>query len=221
MQFHPHHSYNMVMPQNAVYSRQPPTLLSNGHGAMTPPLHSPQLSIGKPNIMVETELRDGDAYYPQTPPLSCSASSAGSPASVGMPTPINPMFVPMMDIHGLDLDFMGQKHPAHFAFGAPESTPPCTPMFYGSITPAANSPVPSLSPSPRPHSRASTSDLQVDFCNPRDLTNSLSPVIAPQEEIKIESPLTVPDSWEPTQLDGLDSVADDLSFLPPDRKSVV
>jgi C2H2 transcription facotor len=91
-----------TLPSTPVYSRpgssssqvmlQPRALVNVQARALAA---SPRPLAGqKPVIVLETEIREGEAYYsPSTPPLSSSGSTIGSPNSCDMlQTPLNPMF---------------------------------------------------------------------------------------------------------------------------------
>jgi C2H2 transcription facotor len=130
-QFQPHQMYPNVpvLPSTPVFSRpnsagaqpQAPTLYSN-IGAVMTPMASPQPIALKPSIMLETEIRDHDIYYPQTPPLSSSGSSVGSPGSVDhLQTPVNPMF------SGLDGVKSELEAFRNFDPDFPAASPPLTP----------------------------------------------------------------------------------------------
>ncbi|KAK7432694.1 hypothetical protein QQZ08_000553 [Neonectria magnoliae] len=201
--------YPMVptLPSTPVYSRpnsansQPPTLYSNGPAVLTPTA-SPQPISHKSAIMLETELYE-NSYFPSTPPLSTSGSTIGSPNSCEvLQTPMNPMF------SGLD-GFEGPKdclEPVETVLDwSTSGSPPMTPVYLQSqlgrvpslsTTASDLLSTPSLSPSPAPYARSVNSpDLDVDFCDPRNLTvsagsaASLTPEFSltlPQEEIKTE-----------------------------------
>ncbi|KAI9166940.1 C2H2 finger domain transcription factor sebA [Paramyrothecium foliicola] len=189
--------YPMVptLPSTPIYSRpnssacsQPPTLMSNGPSVMTP-IGSPAMMAHKPNVLLENDFCDG-SYLPSTPPLSTSGSTIGSPKSFDMlQTPMNPMF------SGLD----GFEEPKDILESAEicgldwssSGSPPMTPVYLQSqpcMAPSlsasdlASISCPSLSPSPAPYARSVTSEQDVDFCDPRNLTVSAAsnPTLAPE-----------------------------------------
>lgn len=188
--------YPMVptLPSTPIYSRpnssscsQPPTLMSNGPSVMTP-AGSPSMSR-QPGVVMETDFCDGN-YLPSTPPLSTSGSNMGSPKSFDMlQTPMNPMF------SGLD-GFAGAKDTLESAENcvldwSSSGSPPMTPVYLQSqpcMAPSlstsdlASISCPSLSPSPAPYARSVTSEQDVDFCDPRNLTVSATsnPTLAPE-----------------------------------------
>lgn len=168
------------MPATPIYSRpgssgsQPPTLYSNG--------------AHKTNMMLDTDVYD--SHFPSTPPLSTSGSAIGSPKMCdAMQTPVNPMF------SGLDGCF-----PVKDLFDSAETSvldwsscasPPMTPVYIASQPFAfqqstsdilSMTSCPSLSPSPTPaYARSISSEQDVDFCDPRNLTVSAgsNPTLAP------------------------------------------
>lgn len=181
-----------TLPSTPMYSRpgsacsqpQGPTLYSNAPANMVTPMASPQPLTHKPAIMVETEIRDNDMYYPATPPLSTSGSVVGSPSSVDMlQTPMNPMFSGLDGVDGLKDAF--EPTNTFVVDWANVASPPLTPVFLPqsqsteqtlitSTNPAnlisSVSACPSLSPSPSPYARSVSSEQDVDFCDPRNLT---------------------------------------------------
>lgn len=191
--------YPMVqpMPATPIYSRpnsssscsQPPTLYSNGPSVMTPAASPQPIAHNKPAIMLETDLYDA-SYFPSTPPLSTSGSTIGSPNSCDMlQTPMNPMF------SGLDgtkdgLESVETSVLDWSSCGSPPMTPVYLQSHIGKVSSLDASPsdllsttsCPSLSPSPVPYARSvTTPDLDVDFCDPRNLTVSASnPTLAPE-----------------------------------------
>jgi len=138
-QFQPHQMYPNVpvLPSTPVYSRpnsacsqpQAPTLYSNVPAAMTP-MASPQPLALKPCIMLQTtEIRDPEACYPQTPPLSSSGSAVGSPGSVDhLQTPVNPMF---SGLDGFKSEFDAFRN-LEFDFSA--ASPPLTPSKFNFLS---------------------------------------------------------------------------------------
>jgi C2H2 transcription facotor len=205
-----HIMYPMVptLPSTPVYSRpnsansQPPTLYSNGPAVMTPTA-SPQPISHKSAMMLEPEMYE-NSYFPSTPPLSTSGSTIGSPNSCEvLQTPMNPMF------SGLD-GFDGVKEclepvEASVLDWSNCGSPPMTPVYLQSQLGKVSSlntttsdllSTPSLSPSPAPYARSVTSpDLDVDFCDPRNLTVSVgaAAALAPEfslalaeQEVKVE-----------------------------------
>ncbi|KAF5026276.1 hypothetical protein F66182_1666 [Fusarium sp. NRRL 66182] len=200
------HMYPMVptLPSTPVYSRpgtasnsQPPTLYSNGPAVMTPTA-SPQPMSHKPAILLENELYE-NSYFPSTPPLSTSGSTIGSPSACEvLQTPMNPMF---SGLDGMD-GFKEGLEPAETAVLDWSScgSPPMTPVYLQSQVPSLGNTAsdllstPSLSPSPAPYARSvSTPDLDVDFCDPRNLTvstgSAVNTTLAPElnlDDIKVE-----------------------------------
>ncbi|ENH64537.1 zinc finger protein MSN2/4 [Fusarium oxysporum f. sp. raphani 54005] len=202
------HMYPMVptLPSTPVYSRpssasnsQPPTLYSNGPAVMTPTA-SPQPMSHKPAILLETELYE-NSYFPSTPPLSTSGSTIGSPSACEvLQTPMNPMFSGLDGIDG----FKEALEPVETAVldwsncGSPPMTPVYLQSQLGKVPSLSNTAsdlvsTPSLSPSPAPYARSvSTPDLDVDFCDPRNLTvgtGAINSTLAPEfalDEIKVE-----------------------------------
>jgi hypothetical protein len=202
------HMYPMVptLPSTPVYSRpgsasnsQPPTLYSNGPAVMTPTA-SPQPMSHKPAILLENEFYE-NPYFPSTPPLSTSGSTIGSPSACEvLQTPMNPMF---SGLDGLD-GFKEALEPVETAVldwsncGSPPMTPVYLQSQLGKVPSLSNTAsdilsTPSLSPSPAPYARSvSTPDLDVDFCDPRNLTvgtGAINSTLAPEfcaDEIKVE-----------------------------------
>ncbi|KAH7170598.1 cutinase G-box binding protein [Dactylonectria macrodidyma] len=179
--------YPMVptLPSTPVYSRptsansQPPTLYSNGPAVMTPTA-SPQPIAHKPAMMLEPEMYE-NSYFPSTPPLSTSGSTIGSPNSCEvLQTPMNPMFSGLDGFEGIK-DCLEPAEASVLDWSSCGS-PPMTPVYLQSQlgkVPSLNNSIdllstPSLSPSPAPYARSVTSpDLDVDFCDPRNLTVSV------------------------------------------------
>lgn len=115
--------YPMVptLPSTPIYSRpgsscsqqaaMPPTLYSNGPGAITP-IASPQPAHHKPTILLETDGIDDNLYFPSTPPLSTAGSSISSPNSCDMlQTPMNPMFSGLDGLEGPKESFEPVENP--------------------------------------------------------------------------------------------------------------
>ncbi|KAF7549401.1 hypothetical protein G7Z17_g6421 [Cylindrodendrum hubeiense] len=180
--------YPMVptLPSTPVYSRpnsansRPPTLYSNGPAVMTPTA-SPQPMSHKSAMMLEHEMYE-HSYFPSTPPLSTSGSTIGSPNSCEvLQTPINPMFSGLDGFDGIKESF--EPVEASVLDWSSCGSPPMTPVYLQSqlgkvpslITTTSDLlSTPSLSPSPAPYARSVTSpDLDVDFCDPRNLTVSV------------------------------------------------
>jgi hypothetical protein len=180
-----------VMP-HGLYPAQPPTLYSNGPAVMTP-TGSPRPATQKPTVLLDTDF--DNTYYPSTPPLSTSGSTVGSPKSFdALQTPMNPMF------SGIDESEMVKEklEPIDLTILDWSScgSPPMTPVYLeshlgktplnvsaGSVPTGA---CPSLSPSPAPYARSVTSELDVDFCDPRNLTVSAATVnstLAPEAPV--------------------------------------
>jgi 5-methylcytosine-specific restriction endonuclease McrA len=199
------------MPSTPVYSRpgsscaQPPTLYSNGPSVMTPG-GSPPTMNHKPSIMLETDFSDS-SYFPSTPPLSSTGSSAGSPKNFDMlQTPMNPMFSGIECIDGLkDMEMAENSVLDWSSCGSPpmtpvylQSQPGKVPSFSTTASDLSYTSCPSLSPSPTPYARSiAASEHDVDFCDPRNLTvtsaPSANPTLATEfnvaaDAIKIQQP---------------------------------
>lgn len=178
--------YQVVAPASPVYSRpgsscsQPPILFSNGPAVLTPTGSPPPTSY-KPTIMLKTEFSD-NPYFPSTPPLSTSGSAVGSPKSFDvLQTPLNPMF---SGLDGCVNSKSGYESiESSILDWASCGSPPMTPVFIHSQPPRvpslssttsdfSNISCPSLSPSPAPYARSVSSENDVDFCDPRNLTVS-------------------------------------------------
>ncbi|SPO00868.1 related to cutinase G-box binding protein [Cephalotrichum gorgonifer] len=211
--FHPgmqHMMYPTVptLPSTPMYSRpnsagsQPhgQAIYSNTQASTMTPMTSPQSISHKPTIMVETD----DRYFPSTPPLSTSGSVVGSPNSYDvLQTPMNPMFSGLDGMGGMKEMFQPADH---FAVDpASGSSPPLSPVYLpqsqlsepthtdsASLFSSASA-CPSLSPSPSHYARSISSEQNVDFCDPRNLTVGLSPALSldfsglSEEEGKLES----------------------------------
>ncbi|KAI5861786.1 hypothetical protein GGS23DRAFT_131204 [Durotheca rogersii] len=193
---------------NSSCSQQPlPTKMyssvpSNLTPAASPqPSHRPVVFLpGHPSkLMLETELCDTDGfYYPATPPLSAPGSSMGSPCHTGdvLATPLNPMFSgldgcemtkPEVEVAPENLDNMEWG-----SCGSPPLTPVYLQSQSGTASPSLHSSIssdflstascPSLSPSPPPYARSVTSEQDIDFCDPRNLTvgGASNPTLAPE-----------------------------------------
>lgn len=199
------------MPSTPVYSRpgsscaQPPTLYSNGPSVMTPGGSPPAMSH-KPSIMLETDFSDS-SYFPSTPPLSSTGSSAGSPRSFDMlQTPMNPMFSGIECVDGLkDMEMAENSVLDWSSCGSPpmtpvylQSQPRKAPSFSTTTSDLSYTSCPSLSPSPTPYARSiAASEHDVDFCDPRNLTVTSAPAANPSlasefsvaaDAVKIEQP---------------------------------
>ncbi|KAG6027839.1 hypothetical protein E4U41_000824 [Claviceps citrina] len=181
------------------------TLYGNGSALMTPIGCVPSTSH-KPAFLLETDFAD-NPYFPSTPPLSTSGSAVGSPKNYDvLQTPLNPMFS--------GLDRYAESKPgiesveSSMLDWASCGSPPMTPVFIHSqpsrvpslsSTTSDHSAVscPSLSPSPAPYAQSVTSEIEVDFCDPRNLTVSATsnPSLSPaftvsslgEEEIGIDA----------------------------------
>jgi len=156
---------------------------------MLTPVASPQPMYQKPTILIQPQdspfLRPIDtdfSYAPATPPLS-STGSVSSPPSVCdiLPTPVNGFFLGE-SIEGVKQGCEEEVFSELLSAGIEwrSATPPMTPVFIqppsaeqGSYLLNATS-CPSLSPSPSPVPRTPFSEAEANFCNPRDLTVSVS-----------------------------------------------
>ncbi|KAI1804115.1 hypothetical protein F4811DRAFT_553117 [Daldinia bambusicola] len=142
-------------------------------------------------LALETELCDHDGfYYPATPPLSTSGSSMGSPCNTNdmLATPLNPMFSGLDGLDGCEMvktDIETMPDNLENLDWANCGSPPLTPVYLQSQSQSSQAPslnssfcndhlsptsCPSLSPSPSPYARSVTSEQDVDFCDPRNLT---------------------------------------------------
>ncbi|KAK2598996.1 hypothetical protein QQS21_005530 [Conoideocrella luteorostrata] len=209
------HAYRAGAPASPVYSRpgsscsQPPTLYSNAANVMTPTSTLPPACY-KPAIMLETEFADSP-YLPSTPPLSTSGSAVGSPKSFDvLQTPLNPMFSGLDGLAGVKLGI--ESIESSILDWSSCDSPPMTPVFIHSQpsrVPSLSSTTsdisaiscPSLSPSPAPYARSVTSESDVDFCDPRNLTVSATsnPTLTPEftvtslgdEEVRALEPCSI------------------------------
>lgn len=202
-----------VVPSTPIYSRpssscsQPivSSKVYNGNVAVAmTQMASPQPLTHKPSIVLETEFRDDDSYFPSTPPLSSSSSSViGSPSSCDMlQTPLNPMFSGLDGYEGAEGIKAEQLENFPNVDWSSCASPPMTPVYlqsqvkaisasyqnnFAATTAAAASDLlstascPSLSPSPSPpYARSVVSD-DVDFCDPRNLTvGTVNSTLAPE-----------------------------------------
>lgn len=188
-----YNAFQSMAPASPVYSR-PGTSSSTLHGNNTTAVMTPTATVPstshRPAIMLETDCTD-NPYFPRTPPLSTSSSAVGSPKNFDvLEIPLNPMF------SGLD-GFAGAK-PGNESIESSIldwsscGSPPMTPVFIHSQpsrVPSLSSTIsdlsaiscPSLSPSPAPYARSVTSESDVDFCDPRNLTvfATSNPTLAP------------------------------------------
>jgi hypothetical protein len=196
-----------ALPSTPVYSRpgsscsQPPTLYSNAPSVMTP-AGSPHFSNSKPSIVLDTDFGEG-SYFPSTPPLSTSGSTIGSPKNFEMlQTPMNPMFSGLDD---LDVGKDGFE-PAELSIldWSSCASPPMTPVYLQSQPGRAPSLTSNASdlfsatsaPSPAAYARSVSSEQDIDFCDPRNLTvgaGSANATLAPElsltalEGIKVDA----------------------------------
>ncbi|EHK40819.1 uncharacterized protein TrAtP1_004178 [Trichoderma atroviride] len=189
-------AYQMVptLPPTPMYSRpnsscsQPPTLYSNGPSVMTPTSTPP---LSRKHMMLDAEFGD-NPYFPSTPPLSTSGSTVGSPKACDMlQTPMNPMF---SGLEGIAMKEAVDTTESLVVDWASIVSPPLSPVYFQSQVSRVPSPTsspsdilstascPSLSPSPTPYARSVTSEHDVDFCDPRNLTVSVgsNPTLAPE-----------------------------------------
>ncbi|KAI1504394.1 hypothetical protein F5X99DRAFT_38611 [Biscogniauxia marginata] len=143
-------------------------------------------------LMLETDMCESDGfYYPATPPLSTSGSSMGSPSNTHevLATPLNPMFSGLDGCETVKTEVEAIPESLEGLDWSSCGSPPLTPMYLQSQAPSGKNislsasissdllsitptSCPSLSPSPAPyaHSITSTSDQDIDFCDPRNLT---------------------------------------------------
>jgi len=152
---------------------------------------------GSPSVIAhkQGDFCDG-SYLPSTPPLSTSGSTIGSPKSFDMlQTPMNPMFSGLDGLDGIEetKDILESAENCVLDWSSCGS-PPMTPVYLqsqpSSMAPSlstsdlASISCPSLSPSPAPYARSVTSsEHDVDFCDPRNLTVSAAssnPTLAPE-----------------------------------------
>jgi hypothetical protein len=183
-----------AMPSTPVYSRpgsscsQPPTLYSNDPSVMTPAA-SPHPANSKPSIVLDTDLGEA-SYFPSTPPLSTAGSTIGSPKSLDvLQTPMNPMFSGLDDLE-FGKDGFEAYEPSILDWTSCAS-PPMTPVYIQSqpgrapsLTSNASDLLSATSaPSPAAYARSVTSEQDVDFCDPRNLTvgaGSANATLAPE-----------------------------------------
>jgi 5-methylcytosine-specific restriction endonuclease McrA len=188
--------YSMV-PAHAMYAHagaKAPVLYSNGPSVMTPTGSPRPVASHKPTILLDTDLGD-NAYSPSTPPLSTSGSTVGSPRNTDiLQTPMNPMFSGLEDLSMPKEVF----EPAETTVldWASCGSPPMTPVYlpsqlntsasFCSTTSDLMPSCPSLSPSPAPYARSVSSEQDIDFCDPRNLTvsaGSANPTLAPEASV--------------------------------------
>lgn len=195
--FTPHPSgQSTFQPQNMYYQRPtsansqmsyPQTAYAN---QMLTPVASPQPMYQKPTILIQPQdspylhpLDTDYSFSPATPPLSSCGSSISSPPSSYdvLPTPLHDMF-PGEGIEGVKQGCEGEVFSEILSAGLEwrSTTPPMTPVYIqppsasqGSYLLSATS-CPSLSPSPSPLPRATFAEAENNFCNPRDLTVSVT-----------------------------------------------
>jgi hypothetical protein len=185
--FQPHNMYYQRPSSAHSHMSYPQTAYAN---QMLTPVASPQPMYQKPTILIQPQdspyLRPLDtdfSFAPATPPLSSSGSNISSPPSAFdvLPTPINPYF-PSETIEGVKQGCEGEVFSEILCAGIEwrSTTPPMTPVFIqprsasqGSYLLSATS-CPSLSPSPSPLPRSPFAEAENNFCNPRDLTVSVS-----------------------------------------------
>lgn len=195
--FTPHPSgQSTFQPQNMYFQRPssahsqlsyPQTAYAN---QMITPVASPQPMYQKPTILIQPlespylhPLDTDYSFTPATPPLSSSGSTVSSPPSSCdiLPTPLLDIF-PSETMEGVKQGCEGEVFSEILSAGLEwrSATPPMTPVYIqppsanqGSYLLSATS-CPSLSPSPSPLPRASFAEAENNFCNPRDLTVSVS-----------------------------------------------
>lgn len=151
---------------------------------------SPQPLYQKPTILVQPQdspyLHPLDMDYsfaPATPPLSSSGSGTSSPPSSCdlMPTPLFDDY-PGKTIQGVKQGCEDEVFSEILASGLPWQTasPPLTPVYIHSTSPDPRSfllsatSCSSLSPSPSPLPHTPCVEAENNFCDPRDLTVSVS-----------------------------------------------
>lgn len=198
-----------TLPSTPIYSRpssscsQPlvhPKFYHTGMPSTMTPMASPQPMTHRPTIMLETEIREADPYYPSTPPLSSSSSVISSPGSCDMlQTPLNPMFSGLDDFEGEVACKVEQLERFPNLEWPSCTSPSMTPVYLQSqaktvplpsnhnnllvaataATAAATASssdllstasCPSLSPSSSPPYARSVVSEDLDFCDPRNLT---------------------------------------------------
>jgi 5-methylcytosine-specific restriction endonuclease McrA len=160
------------------------------------------MSAQKPAILLDTDM---DSYFPATPPLSTSGSTVGSPYNYeALQTPMNPMFSGMGD-NDMSKDSFEASETSVLDLSSCGS-PPMTPMYLQSqggkapsLTDSFSASCPSLSPSPAPYARSTSSEQDVDFCDPRHLTvaggsvnSTLAPEVSFDDEARILHPKPEP-----------------------------
>ncbi|KAL6709733.1 hypothetical protein ACN47E_001162 [Coniothyrium glycines] len=233
--FTPHPSGQAVFHTQNMYYQRPSSACSQlsypqtayANHMMTP-VASPQPMYQKPTILIQPQespylhpLDTDYSFSPATPPLSSSGSSISSPPSSFdiLPTPLNDMF-PGESIEGVKQGCEGEVFSEILSAGLEwrSTTPPMTPVYIqppsasqGSYLLSAKS-CPSLSPSPSPLPRAIFAEAENNFCNPRDLTVSLSAELPPvvtlcpgdeEHKIVLKGEVAKIDIVEPVDFTGL------------------
>ncbi|KAF5134235.1 C2H2 finger domain transcription factor sebA [Metarhizium anisopliae] len=216
--------YQVVAPASPVCSRpgsscsQPPTLFSNGPAVLTP-TGSPPPNGFRPAVMLESEFGDS-SYFPSTPPLSTSGSAVGSPKNYEvLQTPLNPMFSGLDGF--VDVKSGYESTESSILDWASCDSPPMTPVFIHSqpsrvpslsstTSDLSNISCPSLSPSPAPYARSVSSENDVDFCDPRNLTFSATSNSSLAPEFTLDCLGEEEDS--PSEQSALDTVLSQTAF---------
>lgn len=145
-----------------------------------PMYQKPQHIFTNSSLILKTDCRDYDAYYPATPPLSISGSNVNSPpmSSGILPTPTNACFMENMEgvKEGCEVELNSIILAGEDWTRA--GSPPLTPVYIQSSFSSQKSSTsdllsaiscPSLSPSPSPIPRSGSLDSDFDFCDPRNL----------------------------------------------------
>ncbi|KAI9739643.1 MAG: hypothetical protein M1834_006361 [Cirrosporium novae-zelandiae] len=179
-------------PTSAPQQQLLPKLASVGSASMTP-ASSPK-PISHKSVMffqqhdspcmqpLESNCGNDPYFLPSTPPLSSSGSTINSPLSSNslVPTPVNGSFLGFEGIPGVKAGCEAEVQSEILATSdwTRMCSPPITPVFVHppSVTASQASDLlsvnacPSLSPSPSPIPRSSSTDASLDFCDPRNLT---------------------------------------------------
>ncbi|KAF2099096.1 hypothetical protein NA57DRAFT_76330 [Rhizodiscina lignyota] len=169
---------------------------------MMTPVASPQPMYQKPTILVQQESPylfplDTDCYAPSTPPLSSSGSAISSPPSTCdiLPTPVSGFHMKTEMIEGVKQGCEGDVCSEILSGGdfTGPTSPALTPVFIQPAPLASPAPrhgsyllstseCPSLSPSPAPISKPISSEPEVTFCDPRNLTVASNTTLCPGDD---------------------------------------